>query len=175
MEPLPTLSMAEKTIPYFPGWSEPEPETSYIWFDIPLEIGGIVEPGVLLHGGCYSNRPDCHVTFELRVAKRPGRHRVPLMRVEWRSLTGGHIYPRRRGSELSGLRVPPTHFHPFEPNYHEGYGRMYGGNLRMAMRIDEELQTFEEARRFAGNLFRISNIEIVAPPGWEYSLGLERP
>jgi hypothetical protein len=40
MNPLQSLAQDEKTISYFPGWSEPEDETDYIWFDAPIEIGG---------------------------------------------------------------------------------------------------------------------------------------
>lgn len=151
MSPLPQLVAADKAISYFPGWSEPEPETGYIWFDAPLEVGGVVERAFQLHGGCDVNYPDRHVVFELRVGKSPGRKRIPLMRVEWRSLQGGHTNPRRRGNPLSGLTVSDTHFHPFEPNWSETEGRMRRGNLRMAAEIAEDLQAFEDVRAFAGN------------------------
>lgn len=164
------IADAEKLISHFPGWSAPEPETGYVWFDAPLEIGGVVERALVIHGGCYYNRPDCHVTFELRIGKTPGRRCVPLMRIEWRSLNDGHTNPRRRGNALSGLEVPSTHIHPFEPNWSEAEGRMRMGNLRMADVINEDIQTFEELRSIVGNLFRISNIDVVQAPPWEYSL-----
>jgi hypothetical protein len=50
---------------------------------------------------------------------------------------------------------------------------MRRGNLRQAVDIDEELQTFEAFRDHVGNLFRISNIDIVPRPPWVYDLFLE--
>jgi hypothetical protein len=95
------------------------------------------------------------------------------MRVDWRSLTGGHRNPRRHGVVGSGLVLDNTHFHPFDQNYAAGAHRMRRGNLRMATAIMEPLQTFTEVRNCIGNLFRINNINVVKEPPWEYKLPLE--
>ncbi|WP_223866109.1 hypothetical protein, partial [Salipiger aestuarii] len=104
---------ATKEISFFPGWSRPEAETGYVFFDAPLEIGGVTETGLVLHGGCYETYPDCNVTFELRIAKSPGQRCLPMERIDWRSLSGGHSNIRGPASEWSGAKVSDTHLHEF--------------------------------------------------------------
>jgi hypothetical protein len=172
MAELDSLYRAAKAISVFPGWSKPEEETSYIWFDAPLEIEGITEHGLFLHGGCFARYPDCNVSLEIRISKSAGRRCTPLGRVDWRSLEGGHSNIRISGHRLSGHRLPETHFHAFDLNWLPQQSRMRKGNLRMAQLIDEDLQSFESMRSYAGKCFRINNIEVVARPEWEYTLGL---
>lgn len=166
---IPDLYRADKRLSIWTGWSAPEPETGYCWFDAPLEIGGVVEAGFVLHGGSYKFHPDKHVTFELKVARPGVRRKIPLARVDWRSLTGGHS--NRRGPALpwAGKRVGDSHVHGFDINWLESEGRMRT-DLSQAEPIPEEIQSFESLREYAGILFRISNIDIVERPDWEYGL-----
>lgn len=159
---------ADKEIGFFPGWSKPESETDYVWFDAPLEIGGVAETGLVLHAGCYAHRPNVNVSLELRISSQPGRRCIPLERLDWRSLEGGHSNGRKRCRQLSGPRVADTHLHRFELNWLEGYERMQSGNLPCAQNIEMQLQTFEEVRDFAGNRLRINNISVVDEPPWVY-------
>lgn len=161
---------AEKELGLFPGWSSPEEETGYIWFDAPIEIDGVTETGLVMHGGCLAHRPDCHVTFELRIARTPGRRCVPIDRLDWRSLEGGHSNPRKPRSQWSGRRVSDTHIHDFWLNWSEAEQRMRGGGLSIAREIDELVQTFEDALVHTGNRLRINNIGIVERPPWVYDL-----
>jgi hypothetical protein len=172
MHPFPTFVESVKTIAAFPGWSDPEPDTGYAWFNAPLEIDGVVQARLVLHGGCYIPYPDCNVVLELRLLKVPGRRGVPLMRVEWKSLTGGHTNPPRGDSRWSGRRVSDTHIHPFDLNWSAAQQRMRYGNIRMATEIDQKLQSFEDVRAYAGNRFKINNIDLVELPNWEYTLKL---
>jgi hypothetical protein len=175
MQNLRELVEADKRISAFPGWSEPEDETGYSYFNAPLEIGGVTEVGFVLHGGCYPSRPQSEVSFEMRVGRTVGRKKIPLERLDWRAATG-HTNPLRRDSPLSGRRVGPTHLHAFEPNWSETEGRMRYGALRMAQNIEEELPDFVACRAYVGKRFRISNIELVSEPNWVYDLlqwGLE--
>lgn len=168
--PLEALFNAPKAIARFPDWAAPEPETGYLWFDAPLEINGVVEAGLILRGGAFKQLRDQHVVFEL-IVTRPGiLRRMPLARIEWRSIRGGHRNKRRSGSEWSGKRVGGTHLHAFEMNWSPELRRMRGRNLPMAREIDEDLPSFERLRDYVGNLFRISNIGIVSVPPWEYTL-----
>lgn len=171
--PLPDLISQEKSLSRFPGWSDPEAETDYIWFNATVEIGGFVEAGLILHGGCYASIPNRNVVFELR-GHVPGAHKKKaVMRAEWRSLTGGHSSPRRPGVATSGKRVGETHFHPFDLNWSAAKGRLKGGNLRQALPFEEEFQSFESFRNAVGIRFGISNIDIVPPPPWVYDLYAE--
>lgn len=165
---IPALVSGWKNIVSFPGWSPPEKGDGYMRFSVPLEIGGIVQEGFTLQGGCYRDHPDRHVTFQLCLLTK--RRTVPLERLDWRSLQGGHTNPRGRSSEWAGRRVSKTHLHAFELNWVAQEQRMRAGNLPLAMEISEELQTFEQLLQFTGKRFRIKNMEIVATPEWEYKL-----
>ena len=55
--PFPDIMRADKSLAQFPGWSEPEAGTGYCWFNAPLMIGGVVEQGLVLRGGCYKHLP----------------------------------------------------------------------------------------------------------------------
>jgi hypothetical protein len=168
--PYPTLFTAMKALARFPGWSEPEPETDYTWFNAPIEIGGVVEASYLLHGGCYRSVPDRNVVFELRAAAPSGKRTIPLARVEWRSLQGGHSNRRRKGSPASGKRVPETHYHSFDLNWIETERRMRSGNLPQADEINQDIQSFDALTACVGNLFRINNMRLVTRPPWAYDL-----
>lgn len=170
MATLKDVYLAEKEIGFFPGWSEPESETDYIWFEAPLEIGGVTETGLVLHGGCFVNRPNCHVSFELRISRQAGRRCIPIERVDWRAIDGGHSNPRRPRSDWSGRRVSETHLHDFALNWAEAEQRMRLGGLRTAREINSPLQSFNEVRSYAGKRFNINNIEVVTEPGWVYDL-----
>ncbi len=170
MTPFPTLIEEWKSVARFPGWSDPEPETGYIWFDSELEIGGVTEQSFVLHGGCYHDRPDLNVTFELRVGRSGSTGRIPLVRMDWRSLNGSHSNPRKGNSIWRGKMVSDTHLHAFELNWLPDERRMRGGNLRLAREIDEALQTFDEVREFVGKQFRINNIALVQEPPWVYTM-----
>jgi hypothetical protein len=164
------LFHSPKLISAFPGWASPEVETGYSWFDAPLEIDGVTEVGFVLHGGCYPSQPSCNVVLELRIARIPGRKRIPLARFEWRSLDGGHTNPVRKGLPHSGKRVAATHLHPFQLNYSTTEGRMKLGALRIAVDVEPEPADFNACLAFVGNDFRINNMNLVAEPNWRYDL-----
>jgi hypothetical protein len=170
MATLRDIYLADKRIGFFPGRAKPEVETDYIWFDAPIEIGGVSETGLVLHGGCYAHRPDVNVSFELRISRSPGKHSVPIERFDWRDLKGGHTNPRKPRSQWSGRRVGDTHLHEFELNWSETEQRLRAGGLVFARDVDQIPQTFEEVRDLVGKRLRINNIDVVSRPDWVYDL-----
>lgn len=166
------IYLAEKSIGYFPGWSKPESETDYIWFDAPIEIGGISETGLVLHGGCFAHRHNCNVSFELRISKGIGRQRIPIERLDWRAIEGGHSNPRKPKSEWSGKRVSDTHLHDFWLNWSESEQRMRLGGLSVARELEDIISDFTEVRTFVGKRLKINNIDIVSEPDWVYDFFL---
>ncbi|WP_156484713.1 hypothetical protein [Martelella sp. AD-3] len=159
--------MAEKQIGYFPGWSAPEPETDYIWFNAPIEIGGVTETGLVLHGGCYANRPDSNVSLELRISKIGGRRCIPIERLDWRAMEG-HSNRRKPKSAWSGKRVSETHLHDFYLNWSENEQRMRLGGLTVAREINEDVSDFLRLRDYFGKRLKINNIEVISEPEWVY-------
>jgi len=165
------LVEAVKSLPYRPEWTEPDSGDGYTRLSVPLEIDGVTEAGLTFDCGTYEYHPDEHVTLELSVLGKSGRRRIRLMRLDWRSLKGGHSNDRRRCSgPWSGRRVPETHLHSFDLNWIEADQRMKKGKLPCAEPIPEPLQSLAELIDFAGRCFRINNIDIVPPPNWVYDL-----
>jgi hypothetical protein len=164
------LVEAWKSIPSPVKWTAPDREDGYTRFYSPIEIDGITEAGLALTGGSYVRRPDRHVTFELSASMSGGFRRTRLIRLDWRSLRGGHSNDRRCPGQWSGARVPSTHLHCFDLNWLEVEGRMRRGKLPCARPIEQELQTFDDLRQFVGSHFRINNIGLVPPPEWAYDL-----
>jgi len=144
------LVETEKSIPYRPEWTEPDVGDGNTRLSVPLEIGGVTETGLTLECRAYEYHPDEHVTLELSVLGMNGRRRIRLMRLDWRSLKGGHSNDRRRCSgPWSGKRVPATHLHSFDLNWVESEQRMKKGKLPCAEPISEPLQSFAELTDFA--------------------------
>jgi hypothetical protein len=170
---LPTLFFCPKTIPYTPQWTAPDEEDGHMRVVAPLDIEGVTESGLTLKCTAYKHMVDFNVSFEIAVNGLDGVRRIRLGRVDWKSIRGGHSNKRGhcKGSAWDGKRVPESHYHGFEMNYVVAEERMKkGGKLPCAEPITEPLQTFEEARRFAGIKFNINNIDVVPLPSWVYDL-----
>lgn len=174
--PLPSLVDAWKTIPIAPKWTDPDPADGYTRIYAPLDIEGVTEAGLVLTVGAYATYPERHVTFELCVLDAADR-RTRLIRLDWRSLRGGHTNKRRNKCDgpWGRRRVPATHLHAFELNYLPDEQRMKKGKLPCAEPTSEELSSFEDVRKFVGSCFKIKNIEIVPPPDWIYDLFTTTP
>jgi hypothetical protein len=127
---------------------------------------------LFLSGGCYPKYPNKHVTFEMYVVTASAR-RLKLMRIDWRSMRGGHTNMRRYNCppECPG-RTSDTHFHAFEINWSEERKKLRGPRLPCARDIEENLQSFEQLRDYVGKHFKINNIDAILAPEWEYRLPL---
>ncbi len=130
------------------------------------------EAGLFLEGGTYMSFPEKNVTFELVLLTGGGSRRIKLMRIDWRSLRGGHTNQRRYGCQNCPRRTSDTHFHAFDINWREADQKFRSPRLPCARDIEEKLQSFEELRSYVGKHFKINNIDVVARPDWEYRLGL---
>jgi len=163
------LFNAPKSLAQAPVWTRSDPEKAVLWFDVPIEIDGLVVANFTLHGECRLDLQDQNVGLELIHRSAGGYRRRALGRLDWLSIKGGHTNKKRRGWPYPCPRTPPTHYHSFDLNW-LGDTNMRPGDLPVADGIDGELQTFESMRAMAGFLFRISNIELVPRPPWVYTL-----
>jgi len=157
-----------------PEWGRPDKRDGYIGFSAPLELDGITLPDLYLKGGASVDHPHRHVTLELKVRHATRRREIALVRIDWKSLKGGHSNKRGLPATWEGASVPSrvenTHLHPFELNWTGSVRRMLKGNLPVAVPIREELQTFADLCGFAEIRFRINNMSLVSEPNWAYSL-----
>jgi hypothetical protein len=168
---LKALAAAAKTIDFFGGWSEPEEDDGYSYFLAPLAIKGVTEAGFFLFGGTYPGLPERHVTFEMRLLLHGGSKTAKLMRIDWRSLRGGHTNQRRYACpHPCPRRTTETHFHTFDANYDPARKRMRGHDLPCAIDIEPALNSYEALKGYCGIHFQINNIDVVARPEWEYKL-----
>ncbi|WP_330083777.1 hypothetical protein [Methylocystis iwaonis] len=171
--PLPYLFSAQKSISYRPNWTAPDKEDGHTRIVAALDVGEITEASLALLCSAYAHLPDRHVSVEICINGLDGKRRIRLARVDWKSIKGGHS--NKRGhckGDWDGKRVPETHYHSFEMNYVTAERRMKAGKLPCARPIDEPLQSFEELCAFIGFNFNIKNMDVVAPPPWEYKLPL---
>ena len=168
------LAEAEKSIDFFPGWSKPDEEDGYTHFQAPLAVAGVTEAGLFLCGGAYQNLPDRHVTFEEVYLVAGGARRFKLMRIDWRSIRGGHTNHRRHGCFGCPRRTSDTHFHSFEVNWDDDKNRLRGQKLPCAADIPEALQSFEALREYVGKHFRINNIGLSRRLNGNISWGYDR-
>jgi hypothetical protein len=160
---------ASKALIAPPTWVGPEPDTEYVWFEAPLEISGIVQPGLFLFGGAYKRRPNSAASFELRQRRPPARRYSEIERVDWRPLDGGHTIPMRKKIPYgAGKRIEGTHWYLFE------YNVLSNGTLleRLPVAIETpyEIKSFEELVAFWERTTRITNMSLVSAPPWEYVL-----
>lgn len=166
---LPDLMAARKAIAGHVSWSAPEQGTGYCWFDAPLDIGGVIQEGLILHGGCVARQPDRHVSFEIRAKVNYRHKRVPLSRIDWRSLDGGHTNRPCAANPYGGKRVSDSHYHSFDVNWVPVNNRVRA-DLSQAVELEPVPQSFESLRDFCGREFNIINIDVVSRPPWEYDL-----
>ena len=147
------LAKSEKFIPSSINWTHGDGSDGYTRFSVALDVGDITIASLTLDGGAYINHPEEHVTFELSILGHDSKRRIRLMRLDWKSLKGGHSNHKRKCAGLwGGKRVPETHFHTFELNWVESEQRMKSGNLPCAEPINEQLLSFGDLREFV-NIF----------------------
>lgn len=160
---------SQKDLVSFTGWGLPDDDDRKMQFTAPLDIGGVTVEHFWLRGRCIEDQPDREVTFQLEVGKEGNRSREPLMRIDWRPLSGGH--GNADGPDgLADTIIAGSHFHSFELNWLEQEQRMRASNLPVARGIIEPLQTFKEVLDFVNIHFRINGVEDVLEPEWVQKL-----
>lgn len=163
------LVAAEKLIAAPADWTK---KGRRLELKLPLEIQGVIEEGLFFRGCALEHLPDREVMFQLEYhgVRIPGGT-GPLMRMEWNSLRP-HNNKGRGPLEFRFLDQHPSHVHSFEDNWNEYLGALMKDNLPIARPISEAIQEFADCVKFAGNLFRIINIDVVKSPEWAYALPL---
>jgi hypothetical protein len=169
--PNPYLSLVEswKDLPAGIAWSSPDTVDGEMSILAPLTIGGVTVGAFALRATCNVARPDCDVMFQLETGIPGQRTRLPLARIDWRPLSGGHKQPKRPGSRKRDFIVG-SHFHALQDNWVEADQRMKEINLPWGQPLDPEPATYMELLDLVRNLFRFNDISGIGIPEWAAKL-----
>lgn len=167
--PYRTLVESWKDLPPNVGWSVPDPIDGQMSILAPLTIGAVTVGTFALRATCNVGRPECDVTFQLETGLPGQRTRLPLARVDWKPLSGGHKQPRRPGSRKRAF-INGSHFHALDDNWLEAEQRMRETNLPWAQALETDPISFKELLDLVRILFRINNISVIGVPEWAAKL-----
>lgn len=169
--PNPYLTLVEswKDLPDETRWSEPDPKDGHISIYAPLTIAGVTVGLFALRATCNAYRPDTDVMFQLETGAPGDRTRLPLSRVDWRPLSGGHKQPKIVGSRKRAF-IKGSHFHSLADNWHEHEQRMLESNLPWGQALNPSPGTFSELLDLIKIWFRINGIHTIGEPKWTAKL-----
>lgn len=165
--PNPYLSLVEswKQLPPNVGWSRPDPLDGEMSIYAPLEIGGVTVGAFALRATCNVERPDTDVMLQLETGLPGDRTKLPLCRIDWRPLSGGHKQPKQPGNRKRKF-ISGSHLHTFLDNWHAEEERMIGTNLPWAQQLAPEPSDIYGLLDLAQNLFRIKDLSRIGIPEW---------
>ena len=160
----------DKAISGSPKWSKPEGADKTIKLSAALEIGESTIQGLFLKVRARVDTPTKDVSFTLTYLT-PGTKRdgVTLDRVDWLPKTPHENTDERSPPHVFMVTIDGTHRHSFDLNWRPAKG----GPLKwlpIAEPIVPEYQSFTQLRNEVGNLFRISNIDLIPEPIWDRGL-----
>jgi hypothetical protein len=169
--PNPYLALVEswKDLPSGVGWSKPDPIDGEMSILAPLTIGGVTVGNFALRATCNVARPDCDVMFQLETGIAGQRTRLPLSRIDWRPLSGGHKQPKTPGGRMRAF-IHGSHFHALEDNWLEQEQRMRETNLSWAQALEADPANFGELLDLVRIRFRINGISGIGTPEWTAKL-----
>lgn len=167
--PYTTLVESWKDLPANIGWSKPDPIDGLMSIYAPLSIAGVTVGSFALRATCNVNRPDCDVMFQLEIGLAGQRTRLPLSRIDWRPISGGHKQPRAPGSRKREF-IQGSHLHTLTDNWLEREQRMRENNLPWAQRLDPEPASFAELLDFMRIQFRFNDVRGIGVPEWAAKL-----
>jgi len=163
--PYVTLVESWKDFPAGQGWSPPDAIDNVLSLYVPLSIGGVTVGSFALRGTCYADQPDRAVMFQLETGLHGQRTRLPLARIDWRPISGGHKNPSK-GVSRKGSFIVGSHLHPLHSNWIEALGRMRESNLPVAEALPSEPANYWELLDLVRILFRINGIDALPEPEW---------
>lgn len=169
--PNPYLTLVEswKDLPQSARWSEPDAIDGQLSLFAPLTVAGVTIGNFALRVTCNAFRPDCDVMFQLEIGVHGQRTRLPLTRIDWRPLSGGHKQPRQPGSRKREF-IEGSHFHALDDNWLEAEQRMRENNLPWAQQLDPEPATYTELLDLVRIRFRINGVGDIGTPKWSAKL-----
>lgn len=152
----------EKTLGEDPEWFFDSQDTKKLRLSVPLRIDGVVIEGLYLEGHCPADNQDIDITLNLAYKPAEGLSGA-LYRLDWNPL---HTHGNKGlvSGEWKYKTIYGTHRHPFQENYTKGVKFMFDNNLPIAFPVADQLSNFREMLHYAGQLFRITDIQRISPP-----------
>jgi hypothetical protein len=166
MPQLHALFHADKLIAVQPDWHEQNSDALTIVS--PLEIGGVIEQGLLFRVTAKKGLPEEMVTFQLEFHP-PTETGGPFCRIEWKPLSG-HNNRGRGPKEWQNRAILGCHHHSFDLNFKYAEKELRRGLLPIALPLEDSPLNFDEVLVLVKREFRITNIEWIEPPPWQPTL-----
>jgi len=168
--PFEALANMGKAVSGSPRWSKPDGADKTIKLSAPLEVEESTLQGLFLKARARINAPDQDISFTLTYLT-PGTTRdgVTLDRMDWRPKTPHENLDEHSPPNLYLIEIDGTHRHSFALNWRHQAGRPLKW-MPVAEPISPDYQDFVELRTAVGNLFRISNIDLISEPNWDRDL-----
>lgn len=166
LDRLRVASAAPKRLAVTPTWRHrPHKSTSLLVLVVALEIDGVVQEGLYLHGRTLQRTAEQDLTFIVHYEYAHVHHN--LARIDWR--------PKRPhtdaiGPILTRRSFAGSNFHSFEDNASNGLDALRSGskgNLPIAIPLKPDPASIIEVLRCVKQLMNIENAEEIPPPPWD--------
>lgn len=168
--PFQALMNMDKAISGLPKWSKPDGADKTIKLSAAIEVEESTLQGFFLKGRARIDAPSDDISFTLTYLA-PGTRRdgVTLDRIDWRPKTPHENTDDRTPEHLYLIEIDGTHRHSFDLNWRPTSGSPLKW-VPIAEPIMPDYQSFADLLAGVGNLFRISNIDLIPEPNWDRTL-----
>jgi hypothetical protein len=153
--------LADKLVPVSRGWEQDERD--YLSWVSPLDVDGVTTAGLRVRIRAHELRPNEAVCVQLEYFS-PGGKSEGLARVEWKPLRP-HNNKGKGPPEFQFKPFRKTHAHRFDMNWNDNAGRLFTGNLPVAIPI-QDVDSFEKFLDICAIELKILNLSIVPMPPW---------
>lgn len=173
---LTTFIEAEKTLSGPVDWV---PDHSNLRFAIALDIDGITEAGMLLHGRARFFPPERDITLGLSW-KDPSGQGGNFERLDWRPIHA-HNNKGLGPTEHRFILIEGIHRHCLAANAALAMGmrRAMAERLPVAMPVEPDPPDWSSLLALAAHFWNLQGIVHISPPPWQYDLafpwGVEEP
>lgn len=168
--PFQALMNMDKAISGLPKWSKPDGADKNIKLSAAIEVEESTLQGFFLKARARIDAPNEDISLTLTyLAPGTKRDGVTLDRIDWRPKTPHENTDDRAPTHLRLLEIDASHRHSFDLNWRPKNGSPLKW-MPIAEPIVPDYQDFAELMLGVGNLFKISNIDLIPEPIWDKGL-----
>ncbi|RNF33977.1 hypothetical protein A7A09_013815 [Paracoccus methylarcula] len=155
---------ADKELSVDPDWKRREKD-EFVRLVSPLDINGVTVEGLRFTVSAHIYMPDRSVTFQIEYESVQHPKGVPMVRFEWRPRSP-HNNKGLGPLEYRYIALTGTHIHPFDLNWAYSQNQVRKGNLPIAVPVQQEIGSYDEALAFVETKFRIKGVTGIPAPPW---------